>query len=225
MGVERLAEVGLDFAVIGEALRLPEFDVAAARERMQPETRQLQPAAGPTARQASVLLLLWRQDEALRFVLTRRAQGLRGHSGQVSLPGGRREPGDADAAATALRETREELGIAEGAVRPLGWLGEIYIPPSDFVVRPLVGALDAAPRFRPCAAEVAEVLCVPLAQLFEGERKRVSLRRAQGRDARIPWYALEGHMVWGATAMLLSEFEWRLRAVPREVGSAAPATF
>lgn len=197
-----------------EALRLPDFDAQAARDPMRPETRQLQPPVSGDARQAAVLLLLWPRDNELRFVLTQRASQLRGHSGQVSLPGGRRDPDDADHAATALREAEEELGVPASDVRVLGRLDSIYIPPSNYLVHPVVGALDRPPRFRPRAAEVAEVLQVSLAQLLDPQRKRVSLRRVNGRALRIPWYAFGRQMVWGATAMLLSEFEGRLRALP-----------
>ena len=203
----------LTLAAICAALQLPNFDAPAARAPMTPESRRLYPPTEARPRQAAVLLLLWPQQTGLHFVLTRRAADLRGHSGQISLPGGRCDPADADPAATALRETQEELGIPASAVQLLGQLDEIYIPPSNFLVRPHVGALATAPDFRPCAAEVADVLPVPLAQLFDAQHKRQSLRQVNGSDLRIPWYALGQQMVWGATAMLLSEFEGRLRAV------------
>ena len=203
----------LTFEAVSEALRLPDFDSQAARVPMLPETRGLHPPVAAGARQAAVLLLLWPQEAALHFVLTRRASGLRGHSGQISLPGGRSDPSDRDHAATALRDTGEELGIPASDVRLLGGLDSIYIPPGNYLVHPLVGALDAPPRFRPRAAEVAAVLQVPLAELFDPQLKRETWQERQGRTLRIPWYALGGQMVWGATAMLLSEFEGRLRAV------------
>ena len=215
MRAEPALAAALTFEAVSEALRLPHFDAQAARLPMLPETRRLHPpAVGDDARQAAVLLLLWPQDEALHFVLTRRASDLRGHSGQISLPGGRCDPADRDHVATALRETGEELGIPAGDVRPLGFLDSLYIPPSNYLVHPVVGALDAPPRFRPRAAEVAEVLQVPLAQLFDPRLKRESWHRRAGHSLRIPWYDFAGQMVWGATAMLLSEFEGRLRAAP-----------
>ena len=213
MCVEIPPPAALTLAAIRESLQLPHVDTQAARAPMTPESRRLYPPVSDQPRQAAVLLLLWPQQDGLHFVLTRRAADLRGHSGQISLPGGRCDPADADPAATALRETQEELGIPASAVQLLGQLDEIYIPPSNFLVHPQVGALTTAPDFRPCAAEVAEVLTVPLAQLFVDESKRQSVRQVNGRALRIPWYALGQQMVWGATAMLLSEFEWRLRAV------------
>ena len=213
MAAESLAVTALTLGPVTEALRLPQFDVRSARAPMLPETRPLQPRVRRDANQAAVLLLLWPQDGSLYFVLTRRASDLRGHSGQISLPGGRCDPDDSDHTATALRETEEELGIATSDVQVLGRLDSIYIPPGNFMVFPVVGALPDPPRFRPRAAEVAEVLPLPLALLFDPQRKRESLQNRKGRCLRIPWYDLGGQMVWGATAMLLSEFEGRLRAV------------
>lgn len=225
MAADALPDDHLTLDAIRAALRLPHFDTRAARAPMEPETRRLHPPAATPPRQAAVLLLLWPWQQALHFVLTRRARQLRGHSGQVSLPGGRCDPEDVDHAATALRETREELGIPEGAVQLLGQLDELYIPPSNFLVRPQVGALAEAPRFRPRAAEVAAVLTVPLAQLFDAQRKRASLRHSEGRALHIPCYELAQHQVWGATAMMLSEFEWRLRVVSSEAARARPTPF
>ncbi len=213
MAAESLADADLTLKLVTEALHLPHFDARAARAPMLPETRQLHPRVRQDASEAAVLLLLWPQGESLYFVLTRRASELRGHSGQISLPGGRCDPDDSDHTATALRETEEELGIAASDLQVLGPLDRIYIPPSNYMVYPLVAALAAPPCFRPRAAEVAEVLEIPLESLFDPQRKRESLQTRNGRSLRIPWYALGGQMVWGATAMLLSEFEGRLRAV------------
>ena len=207
------AEAGLSLELVTEALRLPHFDTQAARAPMLPETRRLQPHVRCDASEAAVLLLLWPQGGSLHFVLTRRASDLRGHGGQISLPGGRCDPDDSDHKATALRETEEELGVPASDVQVLGSLDKIYIPPSNYQVYPLVATLAAPPCFRPRASEVAEVLQIPLASLLDPQRKRESLQHRNGRSLRIPWYALGGQMVWGATAMLLSEFEGRLRAV------------
>ncbi len=228
MPAERPPAITLDLEVVRAALALPHFDAPAGRSPMTPETRRLHPPVAAEARQAAVLILLWPQEEGLHFVLTRRATQLRGHGGQISFPGGRRDPTDVDAMATALRETQEELGVPAPAVQVLGRLDEIFIPPSNYLVQPVVGALGARPAFRPRAAEVAGVLVVPVAQLFEPARKRQSLRQVRGRKLRIPWYALARQMVWGATAMLLSEFEQRLRTVmaaPAAHTCATPTSF
>ncbi|MCY3719684.1 MAG: CoA pyrophosphatase [Anaerolineaceae bacterium] len=215
MAAESLADADLSLELVTEALRLPHFDAQAARAPMLPATRPLQPRVRQDAVEAAVLLLLWPQGGSLHFVLTRRARDLRGHGGQISLPGGRCDPDDSDHRATALRETEEELGIAASDAQVLGPLDRIYIPPSNYMVYPLVAALPAPPCFRPRDSEVAEVLQIPLAFLLDPQRKRESLQHRNGRSLRIPWYALGGQMVWGATAMLLSEFEGRLRAASK----------
>ncbi|HLV36381.1 MAG TPA: CoA pyrophosphatase, partial [Spirillospora sp.] len=149
----------------------------------------------------------------LHFVLTRRTDNLRGHSGQISFPGGRRDPTDASFVETALRETCEELRVCDPAADVLGRLTPIYIPPSDFEVFPIVAALDYKPVFQPNPDEVAEVLNVPLAALLDDNRKRVEQWPFNGVLIRVPFYAFNGHKVWGATAIMLSELEGRLRTV------------
>jgi 8-oxo-dGTP pyrophosphatase MutT (NUDIX family) len=196
------------------ALALPDFDAEAARAPMIPGTRTPDARPSPRSRQAGVLVLLHPgANEALHLVLTRRTDHLRGHSGQVSFPGGRRDPADPSLVHTAQRETYEELGVADPAMQILGSLNPLYIPPSDFEVFPVVAALDYAPVFTPNPDEVAEVFSVPLTALLDDAYKRVERWPLQIGPVRVPYYAFNGHKVWGATAMMLSEFEGRLRAV------------
>ncbi|MBZ0301478.1 MAG: CoA pyrophosphatase [Anaerolineae bacterium] len=195
------------------ALDIPDFDATAAHESMLPGTRPRIDQKSPRSRQAGVLVLLYPIDHELHFVLTRRTDTLRGHSGQVSFPGGRRDPGDADFVVTALRETREEVGIDDPSTAILGSLTPIYIPPSDFEVFPVVAALDHIPPFNPNPDEVAEVFSVPLMALVDPRFKRVEDWPFNGQLVRIPLYAFNGHKVWGATAIMLSELEGRLKAV------------
>lgn len=198
------------------ALNLPGFDTAAAQQAMIPGTRRLDATRKPDSRQAGVLVLLYPDDGELHFVLTRRTETLRGHSGQISFPGGRRDPADASFVDTALRETCEELGVCERDRREmvvLGQLSTLYIPPSDFEVFPIVAALDYRPVFRPNPAEVAQVFSVPLAALLDDRYKQSEYRSFNGQQVRIPYYGFHGQIVWGATAIMLSELEGRLRTV------------
>lgn len=199
----------ITLADVRAALALHPFDAPAAQARMFPGSRPPAIARRPTTRQAGVLVLLYPTESNLHLVLTRRADTLRGHSGQISFPGGRRDPTDQTFIDTALRETCEELGLCE-QIEVLGDLAPLYIPPSDYEVFPAVGALAAAPAFNPNPHEVAQVFSVALADLLDPAYKRLEEWPLEGRLVPIPYYAFAGHKVWGATAIMLSELEARL---------------
>jgi 8-oxo-dGTP pyrophosphatase MutT (NUDIX family) len=163
-------------------------------------------------RLAAVLVLLYPVQRELSLVLTRRHEYQGVHSGQISLPGGQREDGESFAQ-TALRETHEELGINVQGIQLVGKLTQVYIPPSDYEVHPYVGYSSQRPAWKPDPAEVAEVIEMPLAMLFENNLKRSEVATRNGVTFEMPYYAIQGHKVWGATAAMLSEFEERLRRI------------
>lgn len=159
-----------------------------------------------TAQPAGVIILLYPKDDAsIGFVLTLRQKALQHHSGQVSLPGGRLEPGETPLEA-ALRECHEEVGVAPENIRVLGKLTEMYIPPSDFLVTPIVGVVREKPQFTRQKTEVAAIIEVPLASILNTACRTTAEWRIQGKDTKIPLFKLEGYEVWGATAMILAEF-------------------
>jgi 8-oxo-dGTP pyrophosphatase MutT (NUDIX family) len=158
-----------------------------------------------TCLKAGILLLLYPRDGILHLVFAQRTENVEHHKLQVSFPGGRIEDGE-DFTAAALREAREELGVDPARVRILGPLTPLYIPPSNFCVYPVVGAVEEAPVFDPDPREVAEVIEVPLPHLLDPGSIRTERRTIWGREWEIPYFACGPHKIWGATAMVLAEF-------------------
>lgn len=205
------------------ALTLDDFDPSAAQMRMAPMVRPPSPErVGAPPREAGVLVLLYPHENELSIVLTRRTDTLRGHSGQISFPGGRRDPEDPDFTHTALRETCEELGLCEQTpIQVLGSLTRTYIPPSHFHVYPTVAHTPQILRFEPNTAEVAEVFPLSLRDLLTEATKASEPYDIMGKRVQVPFYRVNHHKIWGATAIMLSEFEQRLRQVLPEDRLAA----
>ncbi|PSQ86081.1 MAG: CoA pyrophosphatase [Bacteroidetes bacterium QS_3_64_15] len=155
-------------------------------------------------REAGVLVLLVPHDGDPAVVLTIRREHLPDHAGQISFPGGQGE-GDESLLDAALREAEEEVALPPSSVRMLGRLTPLYTPPSDFCVHPFVGRPESAPELYPTDEEVERVLRVPLAHLLDPATHSTETRRLGGTDVEVPYYDVAGHMVWGATAMMLAE--------------------
>lgn len=138
------------------------------------------------------------------------------HSGQVSFPGGRKEAGDADHWATALREFTEETGIALDRIDRLGELSRLYIPPSRSLVTPCVAFASSPGTASPDPKEVAALMELPIDALLVDDaiRHREQFIAVAGRPVTVPYFDLVGHAVWGATAMML----WELRELLRKAG-------
>jgi 8-oxo-dGTP pyrophosphatase MutT (NUDIX family) len=174
------------------------------------EVAGLLPAIAPVP--AAVLVGLVPRADGLQVLLTRRTDALRQHAGQVSFPGGRIEPGDRDAAAAAIRETGEEIGVPPAALSPLGWLDPLATV-TGFLVLPLVAAVAPDYRARPDPGEVDEVFEVPLEFLMaEANLRRVPLQW-QGSERTVLEFADRGQprlRIWGATASILLNLRQRL---------------
>jgi 8-oxo-dGTP pyrophosphatase MutT (NUDIX family) len=125
----------------------------------------------------------------------------------VSLPGGKSDPGDADAVATALREAEEEVGLDPDAagVEVIGRLDALWIPPSNFLVTPIVAVTARRPAFVPDPREVAAILEVPVAAFLPDVEPRIIDPDPRGRPLRYGAYIVEGRIVWGATAAILGQ--------------------
>jgi 8-oxo-dGTP pyrophosphatase MutT (NUDIX family) len=193
-------------AAIRQALGRPlPGRVAQIRMSIRPRLGLEVRPPGHQPRQGGVLILLYPENGRLHFPLTRRTETLEDHKGQISLPGGARED-DEPLEWTALRETHEELGVDSQSVQVLGALTPLYIFPSDYCVTPYVAARSDRPTFVPDPIEVAEVLEVPLLTLLDPTIRREEKWVLYGTPTRVPFYQIGEHKVWGATAMVLSEF-------------------
>ncbi len=157
-------------------------------------------------RNAGVMILLYRNEEQWHFVLMKRPEYKGAHSKQVSLPGGIHEDTDPDLEATALRETREELGIDDSLIQVLGSLTKLHIPISGIEVSPYVGTYPEMPVFNPDPSEVSYLIEVPLEDLLSPLKLKDDVRTISGKTVKVPCFHLKGEQVWGATAMILSEF-------------------
>jgi 8-oxo-dGTP pyrophosphatase MutT (NUDIX family) len=175
-----------------------------SQQRMAPGIR-LENRHG-SYRDAAVLILLYRKTEKWHFVLMRRPEYDGAHSKQVSLPGGIHEEGDRDMEATALRETHEELGIEDSGIQILGSLSRLSIPVSGIDVSPFVGYSPDTPEFHPDPSEVEYLIEVPLSDLLAPDNVRLEHRTILCRVVKVPYFKIGGEKVWGATAMILSEF-------------------
>jgi 8-oxo-dGTP pyrophosphatase MutT (NUDIX family) len=216
------ADISLEH--VARALSLADFDSREAQLRMAPRPRTIYrpPEQFGTPHQGGVLVLLYPQQGQLGLVLTRRTETLANHRGQISLPGGRRNGSEA-LSTTAVRETCEELGICLDPDRIIGQLASLYIPPTDFEIHPFVVFHPVRPPLDPAPAEVAEVLEVPLLWLLDPALHEEEMWQIRGLDVQVPFFLLHGHKVWGATAMVLSELENRLRMVLEETRDNDPA--
>lgn len=180
---------------------------AVAHQRMAPRPPRQWPAGFDrrTIRDAATLLLLFPVETHAHIVLTVRAETLGRHGGQVSLPGGVIDPGETREDA-ALREAREEIGLLTDDVRVIGTLTPLEIPVSGFRLHPVVAATSARPRFVAAAGEVARILDVDLDHLRDPRSLTSRAVERDGRSLTLPAFLVDGEEVWGATAMVLSEF-------------------
>ena len=179
--------------------------------------KTIEDARAGGCREACALVLLYPHQGATHTVLTLRHAGLRDHAGQVSLPGGRIEPGE-DAVAGAFREAHEELAIEPETLDFLGMLTPLHIPPTDFCLYPVLAAARHRPAFIQQPEEVAELIEWPVHRLTDDAWRGGELRALRGEERWIPYFRCGGHKVWGATAMILAEVAalWREACVHLE---------
>lgn len=168
-----------------------------------------------TAKNAGVMSLFYPSENfetRLILILRKTYNGV--HSAQVGFPGGKLEDGDETIQDAALRETEEEIGISRGTISVLKKLTEIYIPPSNFFVQPFLGITTESPRFIPQEEEVEALIEVSLVDFMDDENITIqTLPTSYAKSMEVPAFKLNGHIVWGATAMMLNEVRELLKMV------------
>lgn len=178
-----------------------------AHQVRQIKMKQLIPPAD--VRHAAVLALLYPKNQDVYFTLIRRTNHGT-HSGQVAFPGGGVEDQDETLEHTALREAEEEVGIRPEQVQVLGELTELYIPVSNRMVNPFLAYSTVPPKYVIQESEVQYVIEAPLNHLLDAQRiKETDLKVSQGFTLKdVPYFDIDGHVVWGATAMMLNEVKF-----------------
>jgi 8-oxo-dGTP pyrophosphatase MutT (NUDIX family) len=180
-----------------------------AHMKMSPipmDTRRFEGVLPENHRKSGVLILFYPDGQSTFFPLIKRPEYVGFHSGQIALPGGKMEITDANVVQTALREAEEEVGVDRSQVTVLGNLSDLYIPTSNFLVSPVLGFMDKRPEFLAEAKEVSRIIQAELPFLFNPEiRKQKILKMSQSLSLDTPYFEIDGEVVWGATAMILSE--------------------
>lgn len=156
-------------------------------------------------RKSAVLIVLFPFESSISTLLIQRPVYDGVHSGQVAFPGGKFEETDIDLQQTALRETFEEIGILTNEIAIIGKLTDIYIPPSNFLVSPFVGFIGKEPEFVINGYEVQKIITVDLFNLNNVSIIEKIITNNSGYKIKTPCYEIEGLIVWGATAMMISE--------------------
>ena len=185
------------------------------QERMSPNIRTgLNFIHEKPLRQSAVMLLLYPKNDTLYLAYFKRPEYDGPHSGQIAFPGGKAEMQDISLLETALRETKEEFGIVPETINVLGALTKIYIPVSNMEVSPFVGFIASTPIFMPNKDEVSYIIELPVSTLLDDTVKKRETKFRHGMEIETPMYVYNKEEIWGATAMITSEFEEILRSIP-----------
>ena len=155
-------------------------------------------------RPGSVLILFYEDDQRIYFPLIRRQEYVGAHSGQISLPGGKSEPGE-DSIQTALREAEEEIGVSRELPQVIGMLSNFLVVPSNFLIRPVIATISTKPVFKKDPYEVADILHGTLDALIDEKAVYHEEILVGEYKMMAPHFKVNGAIVWGATAMMLNE--------------------
>lgn len=183
-----------------------------AHKTMLPKGRSIIiPDSKKNIKISAVLVAVFELNNLLHFCLTKRSSKMKNHPGQISFPGGYCEKNDSSVYETALREMEEETGISKNSIETIGTLSEIYIPVSNFLIFPVVGFLNEANKFQINTHEVEEVITLPVNDFLKRKYEVSETINTTHGIAKVPCYKINGHIIWGATAMIIAEFSWMLK--------------
>lgn len=154
-----------------------------------------------------VMILLYEKQDEWFTVFTQRRKYEGVHSGQMSFPGGKKDDTDKDIIHTAVRETEEEVGIHQSSIEIVGALSKLYIPPSNFLVHPVIAHLHGDKQFKAQEREVEEIVEIPLSFFLDaGNVQETEIALQNNLNTKVPAFVYNKHIIWGATAIILSEF-------------------
>ena len=158
--------------------------------------------------ESAVLILIYKEDYSFKLILTKRSDKLKKHSGQISFPGGKRDLVDKSLIHTALRETREEIGVDFDKIEVIGQLSSLLIPVSSYKVYPFVAFSEKKPCTKTNTQEVDEIIEICINDLLNTEnlKEREFINEKLNYKITAPFFKIGNHEIWGATAMILSEF-------------------
>jgi 8-oxo-dGTP pyrophosphatase MutT (NUDIX family) len=202
---------------IREALNRPlPGDVSHAR-LLPPGRSLVSPDKIPEdLKNSSVLILLFPENEEIFCCLLKRQSHLRYHAGQIGFPGGRMEKEDHSLRQTAIRESREEIGVQLSIENIIGSLSELYVSVSGFLISPFVAWISCRPHFKIDQQEVDKLLFLPVLSFLRNGKIIQAVVESQTGFLAVPAYELDGEFIWGATAMILAEFFDILEVHPEE---------
>ena len=183
---------------------LPGFEAQFTMAPYPRRNKGLANVHGKKCRDASVMILLGDHNNSPFVVLTVRPHALPHHAGQISFPGGRVEAGETKREA-AMREVQEEIGLSADAFDVVSTLSPLFVPPSNFCVYPFVGVQSDPYNFVQSENEVDEIILAPLSHLLSAESRRFEKKRVNGLLVDVPYFDVDSHKIWGATAMMLAE--------------------
>lgn len=163
------------------------------------------PSPNERTRESAVLILFYPSENEIFIPLILRPQYDGVHGGQMAFPGGRAEKEDENLIRTAMREAQEEIGVRLTDITVVGQLTKLFIPPSNFFVQPVIGYMNNKPDFYPDAREVDKVIEITLSEITNPTIIGRKILHVRGVEVDAPFYQIQEHTVWGATAMMISE--------------------